>query len=78
MAPPKSVKLVSSCPEIDFRAKLSKQKFLRTLPQTGINHKMLMLACCIPTLRDLNLENGFLQFSDAHKLVKELIFRFKT
>jgi hypothetical protein len=23
------------------------------------------------------LENGFLQFSDAHKIAKELIFRFK-
>jgi hypothetical protein len=34
MAPSKSLKLVSSCPKIDFGAKLSKQKFLGTLPQT--------------------------------------------
>jgi hypothetical protein len=34
MAPSKSLKLVSSCPKIDFRAKLSRQKFLRILPKT--------------------------------------------
>jgi hypothetical protein len=47
MAPSKSLKLVSSCLKIDFRAKLSGQKFLRILPQTWINHKISMLACCI-------------------------------
>jgi hypothetical protein len=31
MAPAKSLKLVSSGPKIDFRAKLSMQKFLRIL-----------------------------------------------
>jgi hypothetical protein len=46
-APSKSLKLVSSCPKIDFRAKLWMQKFLKTLPQTWINHKISMLACCI-------------------------------
>jgi hypothetical protein len=59
MAPSKSLKLVSSCPKIDYRVKLSKQKFLRILPQTWINHKISMLASSI--FRDLNLENGFLQ-----------------
>jgi hypothetical protein len=47
MAPSKSLKLVSSCPKNDLKAKLSEQKFLRILPQTGITHKISMLACCI-------------------------------
>jgi hypothetical protein len=48
------------------------------IPQTRRNYKIDMVSVGTTKIFNLNLENGFFQFSDAHKIGKELSNRFFT